>query len=499
MNASRTFAVALVALSLSLPSARAAAFCGFFVAGGDAKLTNNASQVVLMRKGNRTVMTMSNNYQGPPENFAMVVPVPVVLHKEDVRTLPADVFDRIDSLSAPRLVEYWEQDPCRSPDMLYGSVGSGYGLGGVAKRKGEERKLGVRVEARFVAGEYEVVILSATASRGLETWLHQNKYSIPRGAAAALSPYIRDKSKFFVAKVDISKVKRDASGAVQLSPLRFAFDANELRLPVRLGLLNAGGKQDLIIYLLHPTSRFEVANYPNVFAPTNLEVSDGVRQNFPAFYAELFDATIERMGKKAVVTEYAWQTTSCDPCPTPPLSPRDLSTLGLDVIDGPATVSAPGATPGSPSPIAIGRGGGYYGMSAGWVLTRLHTRYSKETLSEDLVFREAKPVTGGRANWNGTSGDAGAAVTDAGFNNFQGRYIIRHYWTAPVACEHPVYDHWGGPPGSSGNQAPTAAKGLATAPRGTVALGNEVLSPVPLLGIAGRPPPRRKENPGGPK
>jgi len=434
----------------------------------------------------------------------MVVPVPVVLHKEDVRTLPADVFDRVDSLSAPRLVEYWEQDPCRSPDVLYGSVARGHGAGGMARsRKGEERTLGVRVEARFVAGEYEVVILSATASRGLETWLHQNKYSIPRGAAAALSPYVRDKSKFFVAKVDISKVKRDASGAVQLSPLRFAFDANELRLPVRLGLLNAGGKKDLIVYLLHPTSRFEVANYPNVFAPTNLEVSEGVRQSFPAFYAELFDATIERMGKKAVVTEYAWQTTSCDPCPTPPLSPSDLSTLGLDVIEGigaAASPAAPGAVGSTkPSVIARDRPQPFYGAPPSWVLTRLHTRYSKETLSEDLIFREAKPVTGGRANWDGTNGDAGAAVTDAGVNNFQGRYIIRHYWTAPVACEHPVYDRWGGPPGSFGKQAPTAAKGLATAPRGTVVLANEVLSPVPLLGIAGRPPPRRKENPGGPK
>ena len=45
--------------------------CGFFVAGNDAKLTNNASQVVLMRKGNRTVMAMSNNYQGPPDGFAI--------------------------------------------------------------------------------------------------------------------------------------------------------------------------------------------------------------------------------------------------------------------------------------------------------------------------------------------------------------------------------------------------------------------------------------------
>src|SRR5262245_6377971 len=93
-------------------------FCGFFVSGADAQLVNNASQVVLMRKGNRTVMTMSNNYKGPTEDFAMVVPVPVVLHKEDVKTLEPDVFQHIDQLSAPRLVEYWEQDPCFQPRYL---------------------------------------------------------------------------------------------------------------------------------------------------------------------------------------------------------------------------------------------------------------------------------------------------------------------------------------------------------------------------------------------
>src|SRR6188768_3150237 len=112
-----TIRLVLLSLVVVAASGRAQAFCGFFVAGSNAKLTNNASQVVLMRKGNRTVMTMSNAYQGPPENFAMVVPVPVVLQKENVKTLPADVFDRVDSLSAPRLVEYWEQDPCQPPRL----------------------------------------------------------------------------------------------------------------------------------------------------------------------------------------------------------------------------------------------------------------------------------------------------------------------------------------------------------------------------------------------
>src|SRR6266496_5496377 len=184
LNRSVVGALAIVVASLVWPARPAGAFCGFFVAGSDAKLTNNASQVVLMRKGNRTVMTMSNNYQGPPENFAMVVPVPVVLHKEDVKTLPADVFDRVDSLSAPRLVEYWEQDPCApQAERTMSLQGIGRGAGGSGKMGTHAGKdLGVTIEAQFVAGEYQILILSARESGGLETWLRQEKYSIPQGA-----------------------------------------------------------------------------------------------------------------------------------------------------------------------------------------------------------------------------------------------------------------------------------------------------------------------------
>lgn len=73
-----------IALAALATSPVADAFCGFYVAGADAKLFNNATMVVLMREGTRTVLSMQNNYQGPPENFAMVVPVPVVLNSNGV-------------------------------------------------------------------------------------------------------------------------------------------------------------------------------------------------------------------------------------------------------------------------------------------------------------------------------------------------------------------------------------------------------------------------------
>ena len=50
------------AAALSAPAALA--FCGFYVAKADAKLFNKASQVVLVRDGDRTVLTMANDFQG---------------------------------------------------------------------------------------------------------------------------------------------------------------------------------------------------------------------------------------------------------------------------------------------------------------------------------------------------------------------------------------------------------------------------------------------------
>jgi hypothetical protein len=315
----------------------------------------------------------------------------------------------------------------------------------------------VKIEAQFDVGEYEILILSAEESGGLEAWLRLQKYNIPQGAAAALAPYIQEKMKFFVAKVNIQKTKRDASGVVMLSPLQFSYDANELRLPVRLGLLNAEAKQDLIVYVVHPGKRYEVANYPNVFIPTNLEVVERVRQSFGGFYAELFDETLRRQNNRAVVTEYAWDTASCDPCPTPPLQGGDLVTLGASRGDA---------------------------ENGSWVVTRLHTRYDKQTLSEDLIFRAARPAVGGRADREDGGGPWKAVVSSEEANNFQARYIIRHYWGKKAKCDDPDYSSWGGPP-SGRSPRPVAARDLANVARGQVELATVVKTKVPPIGLTG--------------
>ena len=96
---------AMMALGLTVAGAvmtpaPAGAFCGFYVSGSSEQLTNKATRVALMRDGTRTVLSMSNDYDGPAQDFAMVVPVPIVLQRENVRTLPHDVFQHLEGLTA---------------------------------------------------------------------------------------------------------------------------------------------------------------------------------------------------------------------------------------------------------------------------------------------------------------------------------------------------------------------------------------------------------------
>jgi hypothetical protein len=204
----RIAVTALLAGAFAVSAAqRADAFCGFYVSGADTKLYNNATQVVLMREGTRTVLSMQNNYQGPPSDFAMVVPVPVVLQKENVKTLTKEIFDHIDQLDAPRLVEYWEQDPCYEPPQYRMSDMAGAQAPMAAPESAPMPKgYGVKIEAQFTVGEYEIVVLSATDSTGLDRWLRDSNYKIPAGSEPLLRPYVQNGSKFFVAKVDSKKV-----------------------------------------------------------------------------------------------------------------------------------------------------------------------------------------------------------------------------------------------------------------------------------------------------
>ena len=127
------------------------------MAKADAKLFNHSSQVVLARDGDRTVLTMANDFQGDLTEFAVVVPVPTFLTKEQIHVGDRALIDRLDAYSAPRLVEYHDGDPCGAAEGKLSVDAAAPMLMESAARR--EKSLGVTVEARYTVGEYDILIL----------------------------------------------------------------------------------------------------------------------------------------------------------------------------------------------------------------------------------------------------------------------------------------------------------------------------------------------------
>ena len=454
----RKVLLAALFCALSFPAA-ASAFCGFYVSAGDTKLVNHATRVALMRHGDRTVISLQPDYQGPAEEFAMVVPVPQVLQKEEVKTLERSLFDTLDSFTSPRMAEYWEQDPCPRPipDAVPMSAPRKYSMKKSAASDSKAEKPFVKVEAKFAVGEYDIVILSSNDGAALEKWLVDRKYKIPDGAAPYLAPYINSGMYFFVAKVNPKRAKFDGNQAI-LSPLRFHYASQDFTLPIQLGMINAEKEQDIVVFVLGE-DRYIPSNYPHAPIPTNIVVKNEIRDNFAGFYEGLY-AKARKENEDAIITEYVWELATvqargggimngrkCDPCTSPVqyFTPQWMLSLGLDVWGVQANPNAPPAKAQKsvgPPPTKL-------------VVTRLHGRFKPSTSNPDIMFQKTEPLYGGMGTPD-QKGRLQETQFHPNINMFQGRYVILHKWKGKVTCKNPVRGMWGGPPSGGMPQASTA-------------------------------------------
>lgn len=392
-----------LALFVALAAAPAAhAFCGFYVAKADSRLFNRASQVVLVRNGDRTVLTMANDFQGDPKEFAIVIPVPTFLEKDQIQVTEKALIDHLDAYTAPRLVEYFDEDPC-APKMRYMARTALFSA--PAEKAERANALGVKIEAQYLIGEYDILILSAEQSGGLETWLKENDYRIPAGASRVLDSYIKQKMRFFVARVNLAEKAK--LGFSYLRPIQVAYENPKFMLPIRLGTVNADGPQELFIYALSPKGRIETVNYRTVRLPTGMDLPLFIKSEFADFYRAMFADQVRREEMRCVFQEYAWDMGWCDPCAADPLSNDELRKLGVFWLG-----DQPG---GAPQPVGARLPRSFRrpipGGPQNTFVTRLHVRYDARTFPEDLVFQETSDR-----------------------NNFQGRYVLRHPWTGTGDC-----------------------------------------------------------------
>ena len=360
-------------------SSSAQAFCGFYVAKANSQLFNQASTVVVARKDHNTVITMAADYQGDAKDFALVIPVPEILEKGQIHVAPKALVEHLDAYTAPRLVEYFDRNPCATK-VVFSEAFLRMDASPEEMDLVADASLGVTIEAQYQVEEYDILILSAKQSSGLQTWLDAKGYQVPAKARKVLASYIKQGMKFFVAKINLEEQGR--LGIQKLRPLQMAFTSKRFMLPIRLGTVNAQQDQEMFVLGLSTKGRIETTNYRTIKIPTNIELPLYTAAVFGDFYKAMFTQAIEQ--DHGVMLEYAWNIATCDPCASQPLSNSQLRQLGAYWLSPEQTA---GTTMGNT------------------FVTRLHLRYNADTFPEDLMLQE----TGDRSH-------------------FQGRYILRHPW-----------------------------------------------------------------------
>lgn len=380
-------------------------FCGFYVSKADGTLKNKTSQVILVRDGNKTVITMYNDFKGESRDFAMVVPVPVVLRKDDIKVVDQAIFQRLNDYSAPRLVEYWDQNPCngyKEYDKSAPAAKNAMDEVVVTSAYGVKRST-VKIEAKYLVGEYDILILSAKESSGLKTWLTENGYKIPADAEEVLDPYIKSNLKFFVVKVN-EKEKQKLNNNF-LRPIQISFNSPKFMLPIRLGMANADGDQDLIVYAFTRKGRIESTNYRNVEIASNKNIPLFVQKNFGAFYGNLFTNQWKKEDESVAFLEYAWDVSPqnyyhCDPCIATAPAEQDLVQSGVWWLAGKDWSDYSDVDNDEPD-----------NGSRNVHFTRLHFRYNRKSFAQDLMF-QVTPNT----------------------ETFQARYVITHPANGDFNC-----------------------------------------------------------------
>lgn len=526
-----TTQAAVVGLLACLWASTATASPVLYAGAGSEKV--HSTDVTWMQKGEKSVITVLPDYQGPLSPFALVIPVPTDVTLDRVTTLKREFVDRVARVSAPRFAEFWEMDPCDDAkleqdwerDMTAKADTAFMGVMQTDPGKKVEKELLLDVEAKTKDGEYKETFLGD--AEAVQNWLNDKGYDLPKGGAAQFGVYESKGYRFLALDVDVNRVELIGGDRALLSPVRYWTNQKADELPTAFGLPSAAKKQELTLFTFVPGQRLQVTNYDTKAVPTNLRVvteyekSEDEKFNLKEKTGELFAALHDRFLEKHPQTfllEYAYSTADCGkPCPTEPLLPHEILSLGATVFE--ADLPEDVRRPQPPEPTAEEEAkleallaeksspADKKEAKKQWeadraelaarkamlersefVLTRLHYRYDQAGMPKDVRLGAGAAIEGGVALPQGEQGAADTSVKAADQNRFQTRYNGLFPNKVVVQCENPQPYRWGKAPRSyRGLRKIWVAEDLSRRDRTRVDLDKALLTPVPDLDIAGLP------------
>ncbi|HTM45158.1 MAG TPA: hypothetical protein VL137_09405, partial [Polyangiaceae bacterium] len=360
----------------------------------------------------------------------------------------------------------------------------------------------VPLDPEFRDSIYKLSMIPAGEDVG--AWLKGHGYQATDSELTAAARY--KSQQFLVIEIDSKTIEIAGTDRALLSPIRFVTQ-QPVNVASTLGLSNIKDKQELLVYVIDPTSRYEVANYPSVFAPTNLHVDFSTKERMGELYAGLHDLLLSK-NPGAFVNEYAWSTKGCgQPCANSPLSLAELISLGADAAE--AQVPKEELTPKPPEMTddekaaykklkpkekkeldaqrkEVARRKALMERNQEFVLSRMHYRYGASDLKNDIELKAAPAIEGGiGAPKEGPKGEISTEVKPTEKENrLQSRMINLHESPSQVQCKGRERYRWGKAPRTyHGLRKIWVAEDLANRNRTLFKLPEVIETPIPALGL----------------
>jgi hypothetical protein len=528
----RAWLGAWVAVALLAGSRPAPAFPGFVLAKDAAPRAVRSTSVVIVQHAGYSVVTVMTELEGPLLPFALVLPVPSDVTPARLRTVRRAVLGRVESVSAPRLHAFYEQDPCNADNVEQAwdehlkPAGRGFltpeSIPPADRHYAVSNAINAPVEPSFkeAESEFRYEVLPFESARALAAAVLRRGYRAEAQSFAALEASSGPKPKILLAEVVPTRVELAAGDRIQLGGIRYWSREPVLTLPEGLGPSPGAGREDVFVYVLDRKERYAVLNVPNVVLPTNVRVEPRAADRLAGVYAALFDMALAKT-PGGVAVEYAWPTSGCgEPCPDAPLGADELLTLGGDVLEANTTTATERAPDPGTEPVLererfesrlaelmpaerpaaqrehaaerreIARRQALAARHT-YVLTRLHERHDASRPARDLRLAPAPPLAGGTGVPRGVVAEWAAPPASPPENALQMRFVALYPWQRAVACSEPKRGVWGKRWASEArvSRAVPLALGLGAVRAERELLSEVLVRDVPALGLRARPEP----------
>lgn len=319
--AKTTLPAIATAAMLLVPAADALA-CGCFSPPVPESLEDDSyainqlsEQIIFEVEDGHVTAHVSIRYEGEPESFAWMVPVPSV---PDLDLSPAALFGLIDDATAP-IVSIRRESLC--PDPAYvcdyhpaprcpqyedpyanggnngANNGANNGWDGSADSGGspEENPGGVVVHQRQVVGSYDTIVFGAEEAEGAIQWLIDEGFLVNDTMAPYMQPYLNGGMLFIASKLIAG------AGVEEIKPLQMRFEAENPMIPLQLTAV-AAEPELAVTAFIYSDAYFSPVDHPVLGVPPGLISEDDTRRsNYPMVLSRLVD----QAGGDGFMVEYA--------------------------------------------------------------------------------------------------------------------------------------------------------------------------------------------------